>query len=192
MNLDIPTTYVPFGPVGHPKARAFVHLMGRDKSDVEGALYQYLEKNSSQPNAPTMFYTDRVSMQEQGYYVVPVINGNEITDDVLAGLTPCALYIPVPSGAGRSLADVSRHLPDYICLEDKEVWTEGTTALPCDHDIGLESYAVFLKEQYTDKIFASEELDAKYPGDAPYPEGQYYSTFTCSRCGEHHAYPQLR
>lgn len=190
MKLNLPQTYVPFGPVGHPDAGPFVHLMGTDKSDVEGALHGHLEKYRGQGRAPTMFFVDRVPMATQGYYVVPVVNGDEISDDVLAALKPCALYLPVATGKGRSLADVSNELPSFMHLKDKEVWSPGTTGEHCDHDIGLESYAVFLKEQYTDKIVSPEELDAIFQGDANFPEGEYYSTFRCTRCGEHHAYPQ--
>lgn len=190
MKLKLPQTYVPFGPVGHPDARPFVYLMGHDESDVEGALHGHLSRYSGQGRVPTMFFVDRVSMANQGYYVVPVVNGDEISDEVLAALKPCALYLPVATGKGRSLADVRDYLPRFMHLEDKEVWPLGTLETPCDHDIGLESYAVFLKEQYTDKIFTPEELDAIFQGDANFPEGQYYSTFRCSRCGEHHAYPQ--
>lgn len=190
MKLKLPAIYVPFGPVGHPAAHAFVHLIGDDKSEVEGKLYSHLERDSGQGRAPSMFYADRVSMEAQGYYVVPIINGDEIDDNVLAALKPCALYLPVATGKGRSLADVRDHLPSFMHLEDKEVWAAGTSATPCDHDIGLESYDVLLKEAHTDKIYTSAEIDAIFQGDANFPDGVYYSTVRCTRCGEHHAYPQ--
>lgn len=190
MKLKLPEMYVPYGPVGHPEARPYVHMLGNDKDDVWREFYDYLERRSSQPDVPVMFYDRNMPMEAQGYHIVPVVNGNEILDEVLAELAPHDVYMPAqPGQPGRNLQAVRNHLPSYLNLADKEIWPPGTSLVGCDHDIGLESYSVYLKEEYTDRVLNPAEMEEGCV-NRNLPDGQYYSTFRCTRCGEHQAYPQ--
>ena len=181
MKIEIPQAFVPFGPVGHPQARPIMHLLGFSKEDVEGDLYRYLNRVCSQPDAPGMFYEERESFEEQGYFVVPVVN-SEISDALLATLKPCALYVPAAAGApGRKLEDVWRYLPNYLKQQDLEVWDEGNAPAGCDHDIGLESYDAVCKDNDTGEVVPEEQW---------HENTTYFSTFRCTRCNALHAYRQ--
>lgn len=185
MKVRLPTFYVPYGPVGHPEAGIFAHLLSfGDKADVEGSLYSYLERNRGQGRAPVMFFQERLSLAENGYHVLQVV-GDEISDELLASLPVPAIYQPtLPGAPGRKLADLEKYLPSYFRLGTEEVWEPGVPG--CDHDFNLVSYEVKFKCRWTDEVFSYEKTYAKDFN----VDGKYYGTLKCSRCGAVHALPE--
>jgi hypothetical protein len=185
MKVRLPAFYVPYGPVGHPKAQVFSHLLSfGSKEDLEGSFYNYLERDRGQGNSPTMFYQERLSLAENGYHILEV-EGDEISDELIAALPVPAIYVPMPHGSpGRKLADLMRYLPNYFKLGTEEVWEPGVAG--CDHDFNLVSYEVMFKCQWTDEKFTYEDT---YGSDFN-RDGRYYGTLKCSRCGEVHALPE--
>jgi hypothetical protein len=185
MKVRLPPFYVPYGPGRHPRATVFPHLLSYgDKGDLEGSFQNFLERNSGQGEAPTMFYQERLSLAENGYHVLQVV-GDEISDELIATLPVPAIYLPLPTDApGRKLADLERYLPSYFKLGTEEIWEPGLVG--CDHDFNLVSYAVMFKCECTGEKFNYEDT---YRSDFN-REGKYYGTLKCSRCGEVHALPE--
>lgn len=185
MKVNLPKFHVPFGPVGHPQAQAFTHLLSfGDKGDLIGSFGNYLERYRSQGHVPTLFYQERLSLAENGYHILEVVNG-EISDEVIAALPVPAIYVPMPIGTpGRKLADLMRYLPGYYKLGTEETWKRG--AENCDHDFNLTSYEVLFKCEWTGETFSYE---ATYSSDFN-RSGKFYGTLKCGRCGEVHALPE--
>lgn len=184
MKVNLPTFYVPYGPVGHPEASVFAHHLSFDKEELQGIFYSYLERNRSQGDVPTMFFQKNLSLEENGYHILQV-TGDEISDEVIAALPVPKFFVPTPAGApGRKLAELMRYLPNYFTPAKVEEWDPGSTG--CDHDFDLLKYEVVFKCEWTHEKFTVEET---YGPDFN-RDGRYYGTVKCTRCGAVHALPE--
>lgn len=179
MKLNLPTSYIPFGPIGHPEARAFPLFMGTDKGEIIGELYSYLCKISAQNSVPSVFFDESKSLEDNGYHVLAIRN-DEISDAELAALPRPRIFTPAASGEpGRKLQEMRTHIPGFYQHFDFEIWQPGQA--DCDHDFGLESYRSACKDKLTGAILSEEEScdDQR--------EIAYYVAVTCTRCGAVHA-----
>jgi hypothetical protein len=173
-----------YGPVGHAKAE--VMEVGSDEAQLRSKVHQYLARYCVQGFIPSMFFNDDMSLEKQGYHVLPVVNG-EIDDALLASLPVPRIYQPAKADEpGRKIVELRAFLPDYNRPENVEVWNEGTVpegaAEPCDHDFGLESYELMFRHE-SGQIFTG---DAEFD----YREGEFFNQMTCTRCGAVHAMNQ--
>jgi hypothetical protein len=179
MKIKLPNFFVPYGPVGHPAAQAFVSHLNEDLEELRGEFHSYLARASIQGNVPTLFFDEELSLEENGYHLLRVVN-EEIPDDVLAALPRLAIYTPAAPGTpGRKLESMRKLLPSFYQHLNVEVWEPGK--VDCDHDFGLESYAPKFKEAASGKVLSYEE---SWATDV---DGTYYATVFCSRCGAEHA-----
>lgn len=182
MKLTIDNQFVAYGPVGHPDARLFERSLGFDKNDVEGEFYGWVQRYASQNKIPTTFFDDKKSLEENGYYILPVEN-SEVSDELIATLVKPRMFTPAISGeTGRKLQEFKSHIPYFYHHFDVEVWESGQTG--CDHDFGLESFAVMFKERYSEVIYT---IDAAFGPEMKDAEGDFYAQVICTRCGAKHA-----
>lgn len=182
MKINMSQQYIPYGPAGHPEAGLFKMHMGSDKDEVEGSFYSWIEKYQSQNTVPTTFYDGSKTLEENGYFILPV-QGDEVSDDLIAALAVPKMFTPAgPWESGRKLQDFKSHLPRFYHHFDFEVWFEGTAG--CAHDFGLESYAIKLRENYTDRILDDDDI---LKPENKYVDGVFFATVKCSRCGAVHA-----
>lgn len=178
MKLNL-TGFVPYGPVGHPDARAFIGHIGNDRQNVAGAIYSYLCKVSAQNHVPTLFFDEDKSLEENGYFVLPFAN-DELNDELIAFLQRPSIFTRAkPGEPGRKLENMRNHIPGFYQHFDWEIWNAGKK--DCDHDFGLETYASVFKEKSTGRILTeAESMRTDVDGD-------YYVSVTCTRCGAVHA-----
>lgn len=180
MQFDIPTLYVPYGPIGHPQVRAYVEQAALNREEVEQNFRNYLERRRGQGDIPGCFYDERRPLETQGYYLLPVKNG-EVPDTLMEFLPPADIFVPRQEGQpGRTLADVTHLLPSYVDLAVLEVWSDHPD---CDHDMGLESWQCIFRTD-TGHLLSAEE------GYLWKGKGTYFHIVTCPRCGTQHAYPE--
>lgn len=184
MKVKLNPVFAVYGPVGHPEAG--VKEQGSNKDELAGQYHRYLAHFSIQGIVPSMFFNEDMSLEEQGYHVLPVING-EIDDEVIAKLPVPRCYQPAAAGEpGRKIAELTSFLPSYNNPDEVEVWNEGTlpegSTSPCDHDFGLESYVVVFRHESGVVYQEDESYDFR--------EGEYFNLMTCTRCGAVHAMNQ--
>lgn len=177
---------VPYGPVGHPKARFFTEYMHYGEEKARHAIYRHLERRSIQGDIPEIFFTENQSMTEQGYYLM-YVKDSEVADSAMEKLMPAKIFtVPASDEPGRKLKDFSAHLKPFIketmlCKSQFEVWQTGV--LLCDHDMGLETMTIKIKTP------AGEVVDTGTP-EAYDVDGAYYYSFRCTRCGGEYALPE--
>lgn len=180
MQFDIPTLYVPYGPVGHPRARAYVDQISLDREQLEQAFVDWLLRRRIQSDIPGLFFDKERALGEQGYYVLPVKNG-EVSDALLESLKPADIFVPRPAGQpGRKLADVAYLLPSYLDLANLELWTDHPE---CDHDMGLETWQTVFRTASGHLLSDTDSCQWNGPGT-------FFNVVTCTRCGARHAYPE--
>lgn len=182
MKLNIRNQFVAYGPAGHPEAMLFERSLGFDKNDVEGKFHSWIERYASQNKIPTTFYDEKKSLAENGYYILPVEN-SEVSDELIGSLAKPRMFVPSLEGApGRKLQDFKSHIPYFYRHFEFEVWDAGKA--DCDHDFGLEGFAVMFKERYTEVLYTIEDAFGPEMKDA---DGDFYAQVTCTRCGAKHA-----
>lgn len=182
MRISLHNQYVPYGPVGHPEAMLFEHEIGPDKSEVEGAFWSWIERYRGQNNVPTTFYNEKQTLAENGYHILRIVNG-DVSDELIASLPKPRMFTPAKPGVqGRRLVEFESNIPSFFRHFDFEIWNQG--AAGCDHDFGLESYAMKFKEQTTGQVYDSE---AVFSDELYHADGTYYAQVTCTRCGAIHA-----
>lgn len=184
MKVNIKPLFAVYGPHGHHDAR--VIDTGSEKEYLASKVHRYLAHYCGQGHIPTVFFNEDVSMEKQGYHVLPVING-EIDDSVIAQLPVPRCYQPAAAGEpGRKIAELTLFLPSYNNPDEVEVWNEGAvpegSSSPCDHDFGLESFALVFRHD-SGVIYQEEE-------SYDFREGEYFNHMTCTRCGAVHAMNQ--
>jgi hypothetical protein len=180
----IKPVFAVYGPVGHAKAE--VLEVGSHDAELGSKVHQHLARYSVQGFIPSMFFNQDLSLEKQGYHILPVVNG-EIDDALLASLPVPRCYQPAKAGEpGRRIAELTAFLPDYNHIDDVAVWNEGTppegSTAPCDHDFGLESYKLMFRHE-SGQIFAGDD-------EFDYRQGEFFNQMTCTRCGAVHAMSQ--
>lgn len=183
MKIKTPKIFVPYGPVGSPEAQLWMDFAAVDEAEVRLEFRDWLDRNCIQGNTPTVFYLDKETLEEQGYYILPVIQ-DEVSDDVIALLAKPKMYaIAAPYEPGRKMTMFERYLPSYTDLGRLIIVKAGDN--DCDHDFGLESWETYFRK------FSGQLVVDLYGPDAKTGEGEYCDTVTCSRCKAMHAYPQI-
>jgi len=181
MKLEFPPRFIPYGPVGHPEAHCFTSFIRTDKEGLSGQFHQYLENFSRQNIVPTTFFDETKSLAENGYHLLR-FERDEVSDEEIAALPSVLIFTPAgPGTPGRKLDALRQYLPRYYRDTAPVVWAEGEAG--CDHDFGLETYAVMFEEDWTGQRFKSEEMY----GDNFDRQGSYFGTVKCTRCGAWHA-----
>lgn len=182
MKVSLGTLFVPYGPVGCPSATFFSHYAGFDQEEVAREFHHFVARMEIQGRPFARFFDEDQSLEAQGFYLLPWVDG-EVDDAALAALVPPPHARPAPTGTpGRRLDSVVHLLPSYLHLEDQETWETGQP--DCDHDLGLET-AVLRYKTPDGVIFNADEVFADLPR-----HGQFFLTFTCTRCGHHLALPE--
>lgn len=180
MKLNIPTLYVPYGPVGHPKARFMMEHASFDQDRIPDKVRVVLYRSRIMSEQPGMFFDPDLTLEEQGYYLLPVNNG-EVSDELVASLAPAPVFTPAPAGApGRKLADFAHLLPDYL-IPQPTAYAEGDPH--CDHDFAPETWTV-LYQTVTGRILSEEDALTER-GD-----GAFLHTVSCTRCGHKLAFKE--
>lgn len=180
MKLNRPLSYVPFGPVGHPKARAFVEFERTSTSKLEKEFHLYLDRSSLHGTFPTRLFNRKLSLADNGYHLVPVVQ-DEIPDELLAKLPLARAYRPASADEpGRKIEHLLSWLPKTYHHSVAVSWNAGVA--DCNHDFGLESAQLIFREQASGNAVTAEAalaLDYEQPG-------QFFVRMQCSRCGAVH------
>lgn len=178
MKVNLKPVFAVYGPVGHPLAR--VQETGTNPEDLENEYHQHLSKYCLQGNLPSVFFNRDMSLEKQGYHILPVING-EIDFERIRQLPVPRFYAPAKHGEpGRTIEEFLNLLPSYNGRGPVAVWKSGKTG--CDHDFGLESYATFFRLESGEVVSEDQSYGAR--------KGEYFNTVTCTRCGAVHAMDQ--
>jgi hypothetical protein len=176
---------IPFGPVGHPRARLFPEFERKSSSAAAEALKLAASCQVGNGVSLLAIYNPHLSLSDNGFHLLDVLN-DEVDDGAIAALPVCPAYTPAAPGApGRKLEQFQDWLPK--CYRNRQVEvltkssaTENSTA--CDHDVGLESASAVLVSNASGRLFQEDEyLKLTFK-----EEGRLYLTTTCSRCGQLH------
>lgn len=185
MKVVRPNSFIPYGPLGHHAAKFFFECEG---PDLERVTEKFCEITPDWPYVPPKqgeYSAKREELAEDGYFILPVIDGN-VADEHMATLTVPSKYVPAAPGArGRRLEDFPHTIAGYYQHYTYEPFTNDFP--DCDHDFGLESVKYVLKVAETGEVFPLEQAKIKrevLPCDV-------YLTVKCTRCGDVHGLKQV-
>jgi hypothetical protein len=184
MYVTRPPAYIPYGPVGHPKAQFHFNCEAPTESEALQLLHTHLVRLNKQvvPYGTATF--GRKTWEEEGYFAILVQNG-QVDDAEFQALPVPPMFKPaLPGVRGRKLEDFPYTIAGYY---QHYRYTPLTNNHPeCDHDFGLESVRYGFKEDHTEgaNLLNLEEVDRQTM------KGRVYLSVTCTRCGDIHGLHQ--
>lgn len=177
---------IPYGPVGHPRARLFPEFESKSSSHAAEALKLFAGRIVGSGDPLLQYYNAKVSANQNGFHMLDVAD-NEVSDDVIAALPTARAYTPAAEGEpGRNLMEFAGPLPRWY-----ERIETVLSAIPspngCDHDFGLDSAAILFREAETGKLVREHEFSKM----AYKEKGSFFLGTTCTRCGQVHGLARI-
>lgn len=184
MRLRRPPSYVPYGPVGHPRAQFLFSCEAPTEDEAKGLLRAHLKTLNQQARPAGSVTFHRKTLAEEGYFVLPV-NDEQVDDAMFQALpVPPMFRRALPGERGRRLEDFPYTIQGYYQHYHYEPLTNAHPT--CDHDFGLESVRYGFRENGTVGDTLVPLAEAR-PSDRP---GRVMLAVTCTRCGDVHGLPQ--
>lgn len=184
MYVSRPPAYIPYGPVGHPKAQFHFNCEAATQAEALRLLGAHLTQ-LNQRVAPVGTATyHRRTWAEEGYFALLVKDG-QVDDTEFQALPVPAMFKPaLPGERGRKLEDFPYTIAGYYQHYRYEALTNNHP--DCDHDFGLESVRYGYREDPAEGATLLS-LDAV---DLRSMKGRVFLAVTCTRCGDIHGLHQ--
>lgn len=186
LTLNRPTTFIPYGPLGHPAAKFFFDAESETENLAAFRFYHPQKPRIGNEIREDFAKLTRNALALNGFFILEVQDG-KISAEQAAKMTMPARFVPaLPGAPGRKVEHFKHTVPGYFQHYTYEPFTSGSP--DCDHDFGVESAAYVFKVTETGEQLSMAELRSN-PSMAD--RGHIYLTVKCTRCGDVHGIKQI-